>query len=412
VPETSPTVGLAATSGVPVQDVPTVVGAPVPAPVADRVVTDGGGAVVPAAAGKPVRLRLDSLTAIRGWFAIPIYLYHACIAFALVDPRTDAPLLAPLRWLVMGSGVSLSLFFVISGFVLTLSRRSTETTGRFYRHRAARIMPDHVLLWIIFALELAWVGRTPTGREFFQGLFLLQSWTPHVKEVIANNSVAWTLSCEAAFYLVFPFVFRVLDRMSSSSRRVLLGLIVVVDLIVPSLIQLLNVTGPDRLYWVAYAPEVRGLEFLFGAVIAMELRKGVRLPSIPLLPAFLLICAAWAGNQIVPSAFAWSIVELIPCGLFVLAVAQHDARGGRVLGGKRFGTPFGEWSMAFYLLHVPAIYFVNEFVLGHQPRSHKVGYALLIVMLPLCIAASGLLHKLYERPLEKRLRGRAPARVD
>ena len=110
------------------------------------------------------------------------------------------PLLLPFA----GTGaVGVQIFFVISGFVITMSTTGMRP-GDFVRHRLIRIVPA---LWICAAIAL--VARLAYGEPAFElaAAFLrsivLSPKGPYI------DGVVWTLVVEAVFYgLVFMIMLR------------------------------------------------------------------------------------------------------------------------------------------------------------------------------------------------------------
>jgi len=103
--------------------------------------------------------------------------------------------------------VLVSYFFVLSGFILTVNSKDGINVRRFYINRFARIFPLYLgaLLLMLFLLLVA---RTPKDtisfNKVFLSVFLIQSWFQNY--ALSYNFPAWSLSAEAFFYVVFPFV--------------------------------------------------------------------------------------------------------------------------------------------------------------------------------------------------------------
>jgi peptidoglycan/LPS O-acetylase OafA/YrhL len=129
-------------------------------------------------------------------------------------------------WLMPNTGSGLTLFFVLSGFLLyrpfaTAVMRGTESpsTGAYLRNRALRIIPAYVVIFVIVALVL---GAAVTSPAFFtqidfrligamhspalllQNLLLVQGFTPNA--VLTGIGTAWTLGVEVVFYLALPLL--------------------------------------------------------------------------------------------------------------------------------------------------------------------------------------------------------------
>jgi len=144
---------------------------------------------------------LPALTGLRAFTATNIVFFH------FWNPAWFGPL-APL----MDNGyIGVNFFFVLSGFILAYNYADRHALGQFSRRqfwqtRFTRLYPVYLLGLAISIpiLELEW--RYQTRPHFFEGLALTsvmqQGWSP----LLATfwNTPAWTLSCEVAFYLMFP----------------------------------------------------------------------------------------------------------------------------------------------------------------------------------------------------------------
>lgn len=157
------------------------------------------------------RLRmLGALTSLRFPLALHVALYHT------VRPFGRWGVFAPL----MASGYSaVSFFFLLSGFILTYSHAAEYERGlgsarRFWMARFARIYP----VYLLGVLLAAYVDRNLFAysierKALLASFVMVQSWS---SRLVQNFYVpAWSLSCEAFFYLVFPFL---LLRLRRSSR--------------------------------------------------------------------------------------------------------------------------------------------------------------------------------------------------
>lgn len=138
------------------------------------------------------------------------------------------PLIAP--FLLMG-GAGVTLFFVLSGFLLflpyaraLLQESNWPSARRFYMRRALRIIPAYyICLFTIVLLE---------HREYFQpdhwgqlALFLIFFMDASHATFQAINGPFWTLAVEWQFYLLLPLLvlgMRVLIRFCKPDKRLLL----------------------------------------------------------------------------------------------------------------------------------------------------------------------------------------------
>ena len=146
---------------------------------------------------------LPVLTSLRFPAAAAIVLFHSLYPFQLGHGVWDA----------LASGVS--FFYVLSGFILYYNYRDLTDRHAFWAARVARIWPVHV---VTFILTLLLVPSTAIwGLRLWPltaplNLALLHAWVPWMGVVFSFNGVSWSLSVEAFFYLMFPWLLVFLKR--------------------------------------------------------------------------------------------------------------------------------------------------------------------------------------------------------
>ena len=147
---------------------------------------------------------LDGLRA----FAIALVLFH------------HAPPVAagPLRVLQENGRFGVSLFFVISGYLITtLLRREERARGavrlaRFYARRALRLMPLYYVTLAVYAILVLVLHRfSAHSRELF--LAKLPAYLFYYSNVVSHATegpffFAWSLAAEEQFYAVFGAAYR------------------------------------------------------------------------------------------------------------------------------------------------------------------------------------------------------------
>jgi peptidoglycan/LPS O-acetylase OafA/YrhL len=127
---------------------------------------------------------------------------------------------------------SVSFFFILSGFVLALAyakRLDSLDRREFWRARFARIYP---LFMVTLCLDLpnlllARIAKSGlfsaiahTAVTLFATIFMLQAWWPQRLEGLDNPN--WSLSVEAVFYLLFPWIAAFLWRRTARTACALL----------------------------------------------------------------------------------------------------------------------------------------------------------------------------------------------
>jgi peptidoglycan/LPS O-acetylase OafA/YrhL len=214
---------------------------------------------------------LPALTGIRTLLALAIILFHF-----------TPPHLGILFPFVDNGYVFVSVFFLISGYVLTYNYADRATTlikREFWLARFSRLYPVYLLVLIISfrMLQNEWQARS--HFEFWQGLiltpFVLQGWSPSVATFW--NTVAWTLSCEVVLYAAFPFLIRAPWPKKPLHLVFILLLLWIIGLVPHSLYLLLNpdhIVGPvDRysstqlLRFLKFTPLPYACTFLTGVTL-------------------------------------------------------------------------------------------------------------------------------------------------
>ena len=179
-----------------------------------------------------VSLRNKRIDLIRGVSILLVLFHHFNIAYRLDDTALARAFgWEAVRAVARNGNYGVTMFFVVSGFLITLNaRRRWGELGRvgaraFYGLRAARILPCLLLLLLVVdVLALAGFGvfqnRSPQGDEagpvsyWLSHLAALTSWM----NVLVGRAgwfnyplgVLWSLSVEEAFYLAFPLACLVL----------------------------------------------------------------------------------------------------------------------------------------------------------------------------------------------------------
>ncbi|MFI6502167.1 acyltransferase family protein [Nonomuraea typhae] len=342
------------------------------------------------------RKRLDSLTGLRWIAAFAVFGFHIHAAGLTDDPALKAVLSA----LFSAGAAGVPFFFVLSGMVLTWSARPGTTAGVFWRRRAARVLPNHVLTWLAVLALLAVSGAAVSIGPSLSGLVLLQSWVPSPEYYFAGNTPAWSLSGELAFYAAFPLLLPLLRRIPGHRLGwAALGLLAGIWAV-----PLLSMLLPDDLaYWFVWIfPVTRALEFALGIVVALLVAAG-RWRGPGLTAAAMIALAAYATVPFVWERWGWVAWTAGPFALLIGAAAANDATGTRAsFLASRPMVWLGEISFAFYLVHQPVIRVLQRLVGTEQPVP--VVLVAVVVMLAVAMLAAWLLYRFVERPLERRLR--------
>lgn len=160
--------------------------------------------------GMKAARQIYPLTSLRFFAAFSVVLHHTLDSIL--------PVLKSPGWgnrLQQYSGATVLLFFVLSGYVLSVAYLEEERPvykKRFWVARFARIYPLYFVTLVLDAPNLYYYRLLKYGAKaalfktsitFAGNAFLLQQWFPTLRGIDFPN---WSLSVEALFYLVFPFI--------------------------------------------------------------------------------------------------------------------------------------------------------------------------------------------------------------
>lgn len=307
-------------------------------------------------------MRYDALTGIRAIAAFGVFVAH----FGHFDFGAQG----------------VSLFFVLSGFIL--QKVYTERSGsfrQFYIARFARIYPAY-LFSLIIALPVYWhiIQRHEQPMAFMTSVMsMLHAWDPSTAHFW--NGPSWSLSAEAFFYFVFPFVLPAANLMRTR------GLIVLVIFlwVIQTTIQL---TGDysDGGQFISKFPLLRLPEFLIGIAFGRLHSTTVRISWALPVSAGLIMLALF----LMPTFGTHTALAPI-YGLLLIGLTTHTG-----FLTNRLMVLLGEASYSFYLLHVPVMFWVlglEKFVLGPIPLILK---APMLFVLTLGLSIFSLIY--IERP--------------
>ncbi|MET8016650.1 acyltransferase family protein [Streptomyces decoyicus] len=382
---------------------------------ANRVVVGRIGMEEPSAkdgtrSGRP--RRLPSLTGLRFAAAAGVVFTHSAL---MINPHLGQSL-GPEVWV---GASSVSLFFILSGYVLTHSARPTDTARAFWRRRAAKILPNHVLTWCVVVAALACAGAATATRGSgwvanLSSLFLVNTWVPSQRFISAGNPVSWSLAAEMFFYLLFPVLLPWVNRLSRRGLLIGAGTSIAVVWTCPVLYEFVFNPGgtPFPGYWSLYMlPITRLPEFVLGMLAARISSAGIRLPRVGVLPAALgVISTIVVNSTLLPHGFLYAASTVVPLVMLVHATAELDLRGRKSLLRTPALVFLGEISYAMYLVHFLVLGLMYLSLTGHGWNNLSV----VLAGLPVVLLTSWLLYAGVERPCVRRFsapraRGRARA---
>ncbi|MEN8007836.1 MAG: acyltransferase [Candidatus Krumholzibacteriota bacterium] len=155
------------------------------------------------------------LTSLRAIAAFLVFMFHYADAYSPANRGIEfAGEWIPFMFLWRQGDVGVSVFFVLSGFLITRIYYDTLGTGRvpmrrYFVKRVARIWPLFLVFALIQHTTLLAQGAA-WSRDFLVTMTMTQSFFSGL--VYEGLPVAWSLTVEECFYLLAPLSFAVLAR--------------------------------------------------------------------------------------------------------------------------------------------------------------------------------------------------------
>jgi peptidoglycan/LPS O-acetylase OafA/YrhL len=351
--------------------------------------------------------RLPSLTGMRIIAAGLVFFFHTYYENIFSSHRAQGVLGALFS---QGGWTGVSFFFVLSGFVLTWSLPKRDSTTAFWRRRFFKIYPNHLVTFVAAALLLGLVTKQAfSARHAVLNLLLLHSWFPQFQVNNSFNDVTWSLSCEAFFYLCFPFLHRWISRIQPDRLWWWAGGVLALILIIPALTYAFPSQPQEPVvfltqwqFWFCYfLPPVRMLEFVFGMLIAKVVLSGKRMPlSYPVALVFAVVMYAVA--PLFPKPYPLVAVMVLPMGLLIGATAVADVQQRRTGMSNKVMVWLGEVSFAVYMWHRLVLVYGHQFLSGGKPLGTALGIGALLLMIAVVLLLSWALFTFVERPMMRR----------
>jgi peptidoglycan/LPS O-acetylase OafA/YrhL len=353
--------------------------------------------------------RLNALTGLRSFAAVNIVFFH------FSNPQWFG-IMAPV---VNAGYCSVSFFILLSGFVLAYNYSSRARAGlldrnRFWKARFTRLYPVYLL-----SLLLSWRMVVPeygahTHPMFWTGMvlapLLLQGWVPSLATFL--NTPAWTMSAEAFYYFLFPW----LARWKRPAQRwyYLVQLTAVWCLgLLPGLCYIVfnpdGIAHPDRFSWgpwlqaLKFTPIPHMASFVFGILLAEldELvdRTGPLRLFLGLAGFAGIFCILEMGPR-VPYAILHDGLLMPLFGCVVLGLA-----GQNLLATALAWRPLvfvGEASYCLYLLHFNFWNLIHDtHVLNYTGLSRLDPWISYVILILMALLALHLVEKPAQRVLRK-----------
>ena len=404
---------------------------------------------------------VPGLTGLRFFAAFSVLIAHGTAVLMHGHERPDSV----AYWITQASGFGMTLFFVLSGFVIHYNYASLVTEGRL-RGIAAYLWARFARLYPLFLLTLLgymlvsrrhfdfWTGDPEQFRDALKALpyflFSVQSWfyvpignTTLIFAIGGSSSLTWSISTEWFFYFLYPLVAWLILR----SRTPWLTAVVVLTwcalwtAISTSLFDrspaisawAVGHYGPiaemrqprddfaaqeSFVFWLSYfSPYLRMGEFVLGSLVAqlyVQLRIWEPADLENAIGTGLFLAAAASmftisyleyGPDVEMNVFRKMYMNfaLAPsAALMVFSAARYRNVFSRLLASPPI-VVLGDASYSIYLLHFIVLMIAAKLI-GSTMHTDFFNTLVLILSTAATLLVSILLYSYYEAPARKWLR--------
>ncbi|MEO9163515.1 MAG: acyltransferase [Casimicrobiaceae bacterium] len=362
---------------------------------------------------------MPQLTFTRYVAALAVVAFHVAsfhLAHGVAWPRDPRMFTFVTQW-----PVAVTFFFVLSGFVLTLAYPALDTGAArraFWRARFARIYPVY-LLALVLTIALQARDQSLSAAAIAGQALLLQAFVP--AWVGTLNYPGWSLSAEACFYALFPWLIAWLASLRSLRVQMLaaVALWIVSQL---AYMALLGLRADGRLsataeIFVRFNPMLYVSSFVWGMATALLWRRAAgAIAARPWIGCFggaatavVALATIVVGLWVLPGLpqpaalpFVTDHGAFAPLfAVLIVALASDRSWLSRMLAWRPLVT-LGEASYAVYILQVPAWLLFVWLVAPHLSNEPVSAFCLFAAMLT--VSSVVVLYAL-EKPARAFLRG-------
>jgi peptidoglycan/LPS O-acetylase OafA/YrhL len=311
--------------------------------------------------------RVGALDGLRGLAVAAVLLYHSQFGF------------------VQGGYLGVSLFFTLSGFLITslllTQQREQQRVrlGSFWARRARRLLPAATLAIVGVLLYSATIASADQLRSLRGDVLGVLGYVANWRFYFSGQRYAqlfsdpspvlhfWSVAIEEQFYLVFPLVVAFV-AWASRGRRQVIGVVLGAGAVASVLAgrALYTTAGSSRVY---YGTDTRAAELLIGALLAVIVAGRLRpnrttpnqatgararaLATIAGAGALGVMLWWWATvDQSAPWLYRGGLALHACCAAIVIAAVRVDGPLARTLSWRPLAG-LGRISYGVYLFHWP-----------------------------------------------------------
>ncbi|MDQ3108993.1 MAG: acyltransferase [Bacteroidota bacterium] len=309
------------------------------------------------------------------------------------------------------SGITVSYFFFLSGFLLYIVYSQHEFSARkFFVARAGRILPLYYLGFFLSLFVMLVLQDIPAwGSAILTQGLMIHAWFPGMSLTI--NYPAWSVSVEVFFYILFPLIL-VLSRKISMRNFIILAVILWLagigqNMLVQHLVY--DPTSTKAGDFIMYFPPWHLNTFVSGiacGMIFLSLKNKIQTKGpVPLLISLAglsgVICILVTDN---PLKHLMHLGMLAPLyAMIVLGIALDKTIIARIMSLRPMQF-LGEISYGIYLLQFP-VWAMIEYTTRSTDFVQESTFGFYVCLSTLLLV-SALSYQYFEKPARFYIRRR------
>jgi peptidoglycan/LPS O-acetylase OafA/YrhL len=404
---------------------------------------------------------IPALTGLRFFAAFSVAVAHGSGQLL----KFEGPPTHLIYWLPQIAGFGMTLFFVLSGFVIHYNYRKRVTEqglgglGAFMWARFARLYPLYLFMLVLDVLLgrklMVFMSENADGfqdvlRSLPYYLLLVQSWfyipfgdSSLIYVTGTNIALTWSISTEWFFYIAYPLVALLVLRVRrpavilggilvwstfwSTSASILAGHAPEIDGWAVnhfgSVAGLANGSQVSFVRWLLYfSPYLRIGEFILGCLVAqlyLQLRewpvsereqaigKILLITGVLSVPSALYLTYSPTGGWVFLHSLSYNFALAPSSALIIFCAARYENFLSRFLRARRV-VALGEASYSIYLIHFLILMLISGY-LGQTlpatiPNIIFLGARFVFTLCVIILVSIGL-HAFLEVPARSWLRG-------
>lgn len=258
--------------------------------------------------------------------------------------------------ILSNGGYGVSVFFVISGFLIFESLSRSKSLKEYYIKRVARILPAYYT--IILVGVIVWdviLGKMPADSYanlgWFRYLFCINTWIPSNNYDFWNNLWGlWTISCFLFFYLIAPFIKKHINNFNQSAIFMVV-MIVVTFAFSKIMAVVFGSMGAEMPEMLACDNPIYSLNTFSMGICVWYAWKEEKLQKC--LQLMGIILTGFIGLNMY-NRMLWGILTAI----IVIAFVDFKIDNSKINSIVKL---VGRYSFCLYLVHLPVIELVDHF---------------------------------------------------